>query len=43
MKDRKHSPTPANRDGKRDPRNRRREADRKAARRAKYAIQGRTR
>lgn len=42
MKDRK-TPTKPNRDGKRDPRNRRREDDRKAARRAKYAIQGRTR
>ncbi len=31
------------RDGKRNPRNRRRDDDRKAARRAKYVIQGRSR
>lgn len=42
MKDRS-TPSKPQRDGKRNPRNRRREAERKAARRAKYAIQGRTR
>lgn len=31
------------RDSKRDPHNRRREAERKAARRAKYTLNGRTR